>query len=817
MLIDADPPRRGPRPQRRSSRYWAPRTGCLAALDESLTSDVVLLRGPSGIGKTALLRQWAAELDLHPGHGVRLVDGERVDADELERVRAEFSDGPSSHVLLVDDFVERPGLTGDDLLALLHDDAALRLVVATRCATTLESPRAALDFDVHVIPPSHLLMTRDDVARVLVLNGVDATGVGIDALAQRTHGWPALIHLASARLRLEQMPLRTREEAEAVADDAITALAATMESRLPTEVTDDVRILSVAPHLTQGIVDALGVAAPTETDDPIRMLQEAGLVWPSSARSTLAEPIRERWLRAIEQGDPRRVLRARHQLLDHLAAGHDPLLAARLAADLRQHTALTRILRSASPEIWARDANAFRRFVQVLRALPPSPQTLEVLLALDPSTATSSDTPTLAATLLEKVPGSRGGIDVLALRVSLQRAAGRFALASETAGHLGEALRHSRSPSSEGACEGWYQAGMTSLAMGALRDARSELEHSARTAPPARRLRAHGVLALLDLIEGDVTAARAAVEACRADEWFRSPWGEAMRLADAWLLLETGDARGARSLLDGLTAAEGARELWPLAAAAHALSALLCGDPTDAAGLLRCWSTRGPSTPAPHFLSTHLLFARAKVLIALRRARKAASLFEGAFALAPATAPAIALSQLYAGRPHEAFVVSMKWGLHNEPSPRTALDNLVVSLVADARLNGYVSQIATAQRAEALSQRHDLWTPWSIVSPEDRPLVFDALSPRSKELIAERPSLFASSVSVPQLTRREQIVLARLTPTSTVSEIATALVVSPNTVKTQLRSLYRKLRVTDRVSAIRAAHAWGLVEDDAQM
>lgn len=40
------------------------------------------------------------------------------------------------------------------------------------------------------------------------------------------------------------------------------------------------------------------------------------------------------------------------------------------------------------------------------------------------------------------------------------------------------------------------------------------------------------------------------------------------------------------------------------------------------------------------------------------------------------------------------------------------------------------------------------------------------------------------------------------------------LVVSPNTVKTQLQSLYRKLRVTDRSSAIRAAHAWGLIDAD---
>ena len=61
------------------------------------------------------------------------------------------------------------------------------------------------------------------------------------------------------------------------------------------------------------------------------------------------------------------------------------------------------------------------------------------------------------------------------------------------------------------------------------------------------------------------------------------------------------------------------------------------------------------------------------------------------------------------------------------------------------------------------------------------------------------------------------MVLAQLTPTSTIADIARALVVSPNTVKTQLQSLYRKLEVSDRASAIRAAHAWGLIESDTDL
>lgn len=91
------------------------------------------------------------------------------------------------------------------------------------------------------------------------------------------------------------------------------------------------------------------------------------------------------------------------------------------------------------------------------------------------------------------------------------------------------------------------------------------------------------------------------------------------------------------------------------------------------------------------------------------------------------------------------------------------------------------------------------------------------LSPAARAVVAERSSFFASSVSVPHLTKREQVVLAHLTPTSTIADIARALVVSPNTVKTQLQSLYRKLEVSDRSSAIRAAHAWGLIEGDGEV
>jgi DNA-binding CsgD family transcriptional regulator len=55
------------------------------------------------------------------------------------------------------------------------------------------------------------------------------------------------------------------------------------------------------------------------------------------------------------------------------------------------------------------------------------------------------------------------------------------------------------------------------------------------------------------------------------------------------------------------------------------------------------------------------------------------------------------------------------------------------------------------------------------------------------------------------LSRREKLVLARLAQDMTVQEVAKSLYVSHNTVKTQLRSAYRKLGVSSRAEAVQQA------------
>ncbi|WP_024286250.1 LuxR C-terminal-related transcriptional regulator [Cellulomonas sp. KRMCY2] len=60
------------------------------------------------------------------------------------------------------------------------------------------------------------------------------------------------------------------------------------------------------------------------------------------------------------------------------------------------------------------------------------------------------------------------------------------------------------------------------------------------------------------------------------------------------------------------------------------------------------------------------------------------------------------------------------------------------------------------------------------------------------------------------LTRRERVILSNLDEDVTLEEIATKLFVTRNTVKSQVRSVYKKLGVSTRADAVAFAREYGL-------
>jgi LuxR family transcriptional regulator, maltose regulon positive regulatory protein len=105
------------------------------------------------------------------------------------------------------------------------------------------------------------------------------------------------------------------------------------------------------------------------------------------------------------------------------------------------------------------------------------------------------------------------------------------------------------------------------------------------------------------------------------------------------------------------------------------------------------------------------------------------------------------------------------------------------------------------------------WVPPALLAG----LVASALqrspSPEVRELLERtQRATDGAERTVEPLSRRERLVLAQAERGATVASIAAAMYISPNTVKTHLRRVYRKLGVTTRDEAIRRARTLGLHE-----
>lgn len=81
---------------------------------------------------------------------------------------------------------------------------------------------------------------------------------------------------------------------------------------------------------------------------------------------------------------------------------------------------------------------------------------------------------------------------------------------------------------------------------------------------------------------------------------------------------------------------------------------------------------------------------------------------------------------------------------------------------------------------------------------------------RLSEPVAPVPRPAPMATVLEPLTRRELVVLSNLSEDVTLEEIASKLFVTRNTVKSQVRSLYRKIGVSTRADAVAWATSAGL-------
>lgn len=805
------------------------RTGLRSRITRALEDHrICALLAPAGYGKTSVLTAWARQTRL-PVEWLSLTRADH-DAEHLARHlaaalahldTARAAGGQASAVLILDDIHLAGDAAAREVLARFveHAPDGVRLVLSGRTDPGLGLARLLAAGDLIALEDEDLSFTGEEVRQVALALGHGLTSEQAAALQSMTRGWPVAVRLAimsSAAAPRAIQPAPTTQIPRLPEYLVESVLAA-----LPTPLADFVVEACTCEWLSAGLADeVLG------RRDAAAMLEEvvtSGL--PLERReSPGAEPI-YRWhpLMAasgralLARRDPTR-LRELQQRTARALASLDPIQAATHAFEGGDHELASALLRSQwlaallrgdsglveelceqlpapfseAPEILAiraaclRNAGEAERAADLdarARALSPShpePRIIDLtislarLFVLDRSTELAVESERANAILVEltSVSGTlrgcallligwtelrlrRPGLAVPRLREAgiLCRAEGLTDLADRAranesfalafAGNFEDAIECMASVSTDAAFAGWRRddGAIEWYTLGWIRYWTGEPE-AAMDAFEQAASRGGGLISYADLAR--CWLVDAAVDA-------RSPALAA--LADTHL-----DKVPAQTI-QGLP-------FDVYKAVAQAGVAVVAGNRDLALRQLDAAITFDLHLPAANLLAAELYWRC------------------GAFE------KAVAVSRLLASAPPylRAGAVVLE-ALEGWSAGKPDLAHL--------RL----------ETALELSAPQRLLRPFLLPVPELHSLLLDhaAWGTRHEELVAEalsRRAKHAPERERQSLTEREREILGHLSTTRSISEIAAALHISPNTLKTHLKSIYRKLGVESRRQAI---------------
>ena len=366
--------------------------------------------------------------------------------------------------------------------------------------------------------------------------------------------------------------------------------------------------------------------------------------------------------------------------------------------------------------------------------------------------------------------------------------------------------------------EAHYQAGMTRLLGLDLVGARESFTTSYGLAQGslAAADRAAEAIALVRALEG---------EAEHATNWLTTldgrESGTAGLVARALVSIGRLDARDARHWLSLLTAAQDGDEFWAFAAHAENRYGLYWGDPVETdANLDRTWADHGDSLVEGSTAQLLLTSDAADLAITLGQLSRA----ETALEKAPARTTWIAVSRarlaLLAANPKHALLFILEGQARGRTERYGQLDLAVLRAATELALGRDTDATASLLRAIKQSEKSGVIVPFRML-PQETLESLAALHPDAAAFVA-RYELTGTSYLAPYqavagaLSERELVVLRALDPGATVEQVAKKLFVASNTVKAQLRSIYRKLNVSTRTEALLVAAELGLLDQDSR-
>ena len=809
---------------------------------------LTVLRAPGGSGKTVLLAQWAAAQEL-PGAWVTvesdtgsraafwnavldvassaglevpstLEDG--ADREALRRDLVTAFRRLAAFVLVIDDAHELSDpLVLGDLLALLHACPGVTALVATRTRDELEAPRHALTLDIAVVEPEELALSLDEVA---LLAGVDATAAN---LLEASGGNPLLLRAIVAgggRSQVRASPEATLRDYLGHLLTELGADAARFAS--VTAVPDDVDV-GAAARLSGLPEDRVGLLLARLEAEGLMMRRDAAdlpryryhplvrdALRGELRRASLAEYRRASLVASAEAESRRQYLPAlRHAVdaedyaraSDVCLHGGFALLRAKGAAAIIQRVPFRHVARLPFlAVVLGLAANARGERLKALELLT---------LALGASRALRG-----RQRVAERV--GLALVETSVLRIT-GRADDAVASARRLATLLDEAAPEDLEEISEQ--EGSYrlQGALSLFRAGQLAEARRAAErvgmsaHALGLGAP-HSLGAASLVAVIDAARGDGTAAAATLGAVDASDYpaeQRDGYvGALAHVARGILAFEAGSLDDAERAVDVLREMVNLEHRM-LVVVLRSVVELWRGTPEVGLRLLEAREEHDRPRARLSPQDTRLV-AAARVLLnaAVGRLGPAHAALRELNRSDPAAHVLHAAILLLEQRPDLA--IERLTGVPSDAGPR--LHAATDLLMASASLQAGEEDLADAalRRFLATSALHGVVSPAILVPDDQRSALWElaargGAAPEIVERLRATPAPLHSAPARASLTRREIEVLRRLVETTSFAEVAATLSVSANTVKSQVRTLYRKLGVTSREEALRIAYRQG--------
>jgi LuxR family transcriptional regulator, maltose regulon positive regulatory protein len=835
---------------------------------DSAAEPLVLLVAPSGFGKTSLLAAWAMTTDVQvcwlscdesdgdPAHfwsrltsclaarwpavgsdAALIVERPGWEGQELaDALARDLADLPATAAVVIDDaqFAEASQRTLASLARQLP--AHVRLLVASQHNPVFSTSRLRLAGVMTELRAGDLAFSDVEVEQLLELAGLGREPVDGRRLRSLTEGWPAGVQMAVLAMRAGGDPREVMDALASTTQEASDYLANEVMNRLPPELAGFLVSICVLDEFdaqlcqeVSGQDDARGLLGRVVADDlfiyQVDLAGERFRLHPMFAaflrarlKSLGGTQFRDAHLRAAaalqERGDRLGAMR-------HAMAVGDMLLAAAILAD-SMHT----ILEFTNAQEARAVARAWlARFGDAAAEASPG-QMLEFVLPL--ASAGQREAEGWLTKVNQAHPTLPPGLDALAH--------GTWTAYYNNVGSTGAALEHNRlarQAADAAAGQGplfpmlaqlTLQEVGTHLLAGDIPAAAAALHRgpSPLPVPLVDQIRAPVIQAWVAFLQGDLVSAAAALDLVRraAAEYDAVAHGIGQIFASmtqAGIHLERREHEPAANLL----------------AAARA-GARMNGRPYIE-GMVNTWIAR-LATARGDRAGALASLAQARLALAAPddrvRAQFALEEFRVAVALAPAEAgeliprlPANTASRLLQARLH---VLRRQWAkageILEETEPLTIREQVEWGVLRS--LAAQPADLSRAHRylrtALELAQPHGYLATIIEQGPGIATLLRSlpagpGLKPYVDELSVRAEAAGASSSGPARqppgglLSDRELEVLRLLASRLTTTEIAGALFISANTLKSHMKSIYRKLDVSSRADAVREGEARALI------